>query len=178
MHQQALRDSFSAVSKPNVASKYVGKLLKRSTRFTCFCTAQTSTVQQNFVSIFELFQNEFFKTLIFSANIVIFLIKFDEHLSEIRDKCQKIEKDMEMYRNSANICGYLLTYSWFFADYFAEFFEFGTIQKFANVADLETCCKICIFSQDPSSIQPRTSPDKIVVWGSRALIWDRFCPCN
>ena len=34
---------------------FVGKLLTRSTRFTCFCTAQTSIFQQNFVKLFRIF---------------------------------------------------------------------------------------------------------------------------
>ena len=34
---------------------FVGKLLTRSTRFTCFCTAQTSIFQKNFVTFFRIF---------------------------------------------------------------------------------------------------------------------------
>ena len=39
---------------------FVGKLLTRSTRFTCFCTAQTSIFQQIFVTNFWIF-SQFFK---------------------------------------------------------------------------------------------------------------------
>ena len=50
---QTLRGSFLAVSKPTFASEFsrilVGKLLTKSTRFACFCIAQTSIFQQNFV---------------------------------------------------------------------------------------------------------------------------------
>ena len=38
---------------------FVGKLLTRSTRFTCFCTAQTSIFQQNFVKNFRIFRQFF-----------------------------------------------------------------------------------------------------------------------
>ena len=38
---------------------FVGKLLTRSTRFTCFCTAQTSIFQQNFVKLFAFFRKFF-----------------------------------------------------------------------------------------------------------------------
>ena len=34
---------------------FVGKLLTRSTRFTCFCTAQTSIFQKIFVKFFRIF---------------------------------------------------------------------------------------------------------------------------
>ena len=36
---------------------FVRKLLTRSTRFTCFCTAQTSIFQQIFVANFEIFND-------------------------------------------------------------------------------------------------------------------------
>ena len=34
---------------------FVGKLLTRSTRFTCFCTAQTSIFQKLFIKFFRIF---------------------------------------------------------------------------------------------------------------------------
>ena len=40
---------------------FVGKLLTRSTRFTCFCTAQTSIFQKFFVKIFRIFWQCFAK---------------------------------------------------------------------------------------------------------------------
>ena len=45
----------------------VGKLLTRPTRFTCFCTAQTSMFQQNFVNLFLAFSKlQMLKSSIFS----------------------------------------------------------------------------------------------------------------
>ena len=41
---------------------FVGKLLTRSTRFTCFCTAQTSIFQKKFVKLFRIFRQNFAKT--------------------------------------------------------------------------------------------------------------------
>ena len=38
---------------------FVGKLLTRSTRFTCFCTAQTSIFQQNFVKLLRILRQFF-----------------------------------------------------------------------------------------------------------------------
>ena len=40
---------------------FVGKLLTRSTRFTCFCTAQTSIFQKKFVKRSLIFQHNFAK---------------------------------------------------------------------------------------------------------------------
>ena len=40
---------------------FVGKLLTRSTRFTCFCTAQTSIFQKMFVNFFRIFWQTFVK---------------------------------------------------------------------------------------------------------------------
>ena len=40
---------------------FVGKLLTRSTRFTCFCTAQTSIFQKIFVKLFRIFWQNFVK---------------------------------------------------------------------------------------------------------------------
>ena len=43
-------------------------------------------------------------------------------------------------------------------------FEFGAVQRNANLVDLEKCCKMRLFSLSQLSIQPRTSPLK---FGSR-----------
>ena len=49
-------------------------------------------------------------------------------------------------------------------------FEFGAVQKGANIVDLEKCCKthtFIIYSQKSASTQPRTSTPKIF----------KFCEC-
>ena len=58
-NDQTLQGSFSSVSTPNFARKYSLerlKLLTRSRRFTCFCTARTSIFQQNCVKLFRIFR--------------------------------------------------------------------------------------------------------------------------
>ena len=42
-----------------------------------------------------------------------------------------------------------------------EFFEFGAVQRNANLVDLEKRCKMSIWLQKSASIQPRTSPYKL-----------------
>ena len=57
----------------------VGKLLTRSTRFTCFCTAQTSIFQKNFVKLFRIFRQilqEFIIFEFFSVIVAQILMKF------------------------------------------------------------------------------------------------------
>ena len=53
----------SPISKPAKFCKkiFVGKLLTRSTRFTCFCTAQTSIFQKIFVKLVRKFRQFFAK---------------------------------------------------------------------------------------------------------------------
>ena len=68
---------------------FVGKLLTRSTRFTCFCTAQTSIFQKHFVKLFRIFPNIFrqnFAKLFthFRKMCIEFCSEFDEILSEFR----------------------------------------------------------------------------------------------
>ena len=53
---------------------FVGQLLTRSTRFTCFCTAQTSIFQQNFVIFFHIFRQNFQNLVI--NNFQIIFIEF------------------------------------------------------------------------------------------------------
>ena len=43
---------------------------------------------------------------------------------------------------------------------FSCIFEFGAVQKFVNLVDLEKCCKMSIWLQKSASIQPRTSLSK------------------
>ena len=62
----------------------VGKLLTRSTRFTCFCTPQTSIFQKIFVKLFRIFWQFFAKTRYFWILFIDFCSDFDELLSEFR----------------------------------------------------------------------------------------------
>ena len=39
-------------------------------------------------------------------------------------------------------------------------FEFGAVQRNANLVDLEKCCKMRLFALSQLTIQPRTSPLK------------------
>ena len=64
---------------------FVGKLLTRSTRFTCFCTAQTSIFQKLFVKFFRIFWQKFAKIVIFEFFSVIFaqiLMKFCRNFAD------------------------------------------------------------------------------------------------
>ena len=63
---------------------FVGNLLTRSTRFTCFCTAQTSIFQKVFVKIFRIFWQKFAKFRYFWILFTDFCSDFDEILSEFR----------------------------------------------------------------------------------------------
>ena len=63
---------------------FVGKLLTRSTRFTCFCTAQTSIFQKIFVKFFRIFSQKFAKFRYFWILFTDFCSDFDEILSEFR----------------------------------------------------------------------------------------------
>ena len=63
---------------------FIGKLLTRSTRFTCFCTAQTSIFQKIFVKLFRIFRQNFAKFRYFWILFTDFCSDFDEILSEFR----------------------------------------------------------------------------------------------
>ena len=63
---------------------FVGKLLTRSTRFTCFYTAQTSIFQKFFVKNFRIFWQNFAKIRYFWILFTDFCSDFDEILSEFR----------------------------------------------------------------------------------------------
>ena len=52
---------------------FIGKLLTRSTRFTCFCTAQTSIFQKLFVKFFRIFWQNLQKIVIFEFFSLILL---------------------------------------------------------------------------------------------------------
>ena len=49
----------------------------------------------------------------------------------------------------------------FFKPIFCENFEIAAVQKYANLVELEKCCRTHIFLQNFVLIQPRTSPPKI-----------------
>ena len=51
---------------------FVGKLLTRSTRFTCFFTAQTSIFQKIFIKLFRIFRQNLQNFVIFEFFLVIF----------------------------------------------------------------------------------------------------------
>ena len=63
---------------------FVGKLLTRSSRFTCFCTAQTLIFQKCFVNFFRIFWQKFAKFRYFWILFTDFCSDFDEILSEFR----------------------------------------------------------------------------------------------
>ena len=53
--------------------------------------------------------------------------------------------------------------------------EFGAVQKYVNLVDLEKCCKMSIWLQNLASIQPRTSPNKLCSFRSKiGLKYDRI----
>ena len=54
---------------------FVGKLLTKSTRFTCFCTAQTSIFQKKIVNIFSRMNDEFPMFFILCVEFCMFLQK-------------------------------------------------------------------------------------------------------
>ena len=64
-YRQISNGSFSAVSKSNFASKCSlessWRDLQDLSRFTCFCTAQTSIFQKVFVKLFRIFWQKFAK---------------------------------------------------------------------------------------------------------------------
>ena len=51
---------------------------------------------------------------------------------------------------------------------FDQKIEFGAVQKYVNLVDLEKCCKMSIYLQNLASIQPRRSPPKFGGRFSRA----------
>ena len=71
---------------------FVGKLLTRSTRFTCFCTAQTSIFQKIFVKLFRIFWQNLQKFVIFEFFSLIFaqiLMKFGRNFADNLEKKEK-----------------------------------------------------------------------------------------
>ena len=86
-------------------SRRIFQDFSRSTRFTFLCTAQTSKFQERTRPKFcrnETFSFSFsFSFQQKSMNFVIFLLNFDEILSEFYEKLQEITKVLNILRNSA-----------------------------------------------------------------------------
>ena len=86
-------------------SRRIFQDFSRSTRFAFLCTAQTSKFQEKTGPKFcrnETFSVSFsFSFQQKSMNFVIFLLKFDEILSEFHEKFQGIVKFLNILRNSA-----------------------------------------------------------------------------
>ena len=76
---------------------FVGKLLTRSTRFTCFCTAQTSIFQQNFVKLFRIFRQNFAKFDHFHWILLRFWWKFLGISPNICRKCWTFLKFLDFW---------------------------------------------------------------------------------
>ena len=84
---------------------FVGKLLTRSTRFTCFCTAQTSIFQKKFVKLFRIFRQNFANLPIFET----FSLNFAESFSR-----NFLSKFCKIYSFSKNFHWILLRVWWNF----------------------------------------------------------------
>ena len=72
---------------------FVGQLLTRSTRFTCFCTAQTSIFQKIFVKHFSHFSAKFRKNLIHYFFILFIdfaqiLMKFCRNFADVLENVE------------------------------------------------------------------------------------------
>ena len=77
---------------------FVGKLLTRSTRFTCFCTAQTSIFQKIFVKLFRIFWQNLAKIRYFFILFTDFCSDFDEILSEFHEHAPNV-KNFQQFSN-------------------------------------------------------------------------------
>ena len=91
---------------------FVGKLLTRSTRFTCFCTAQTSIFQQNWVKLFRIFRQILQTLAIFEFFPLIFaliLMKFCRNFADILEKniiefCSELNEILSEFRKYFQKC--------------------------------------------------------------------------
>ena len=70
----------------------VGKLLTRSTRFTCFCTAQTSIFQKMFVKLFRIFRQVLAKITHFQKTGLKFT-NLDEKYPEFQHFLRKFKDE-------------------------------------------------------------------------------------
>ena len=78
-------------------SRRILQHFSRSTRFAHLCTAQISKFQLKIVHKFLLEWNEnFIPSEENLMKFVIFLLNFDEHLSEFREELQKITNSLDM----------------------------------------------------------------------------------
>ena len=75
----------------------VGKLLTRSTIFTCFCTAQISIFQQNFVKLVLICVQLFLQKTLFSSNFTQILMKCSRNFTSIFSK-QILKRNFEKFR--------------------------------------------------------------------------------
>ena len=103
------------------------QFFSKSTRFAFFCTAQSQNLQ-----IFRKFFRENFRISRIFAKIVL-------NFCEIAAKINKI---------LTQICKHVQT---------SAKFDFGAVQKNANLVNSEKICKMRMLSLSEASIQPRTS---------------------
>ena len=93
------------------------------------------------------------------------------HIQKSKEYLKLVTTDLEDYlrslRNFANFAKFAIFVAAFprksliFQTDFCENFEIAAVQKYANLVELEKCCRTHIFLQNFVLIQPRTSPPKI-----------------
>ena len=93
--RQTLEGSFSAVSKPNFASKYAFESSRRDLHNALLCTApkshffqRVSRICQNLRKISEILRNSQFFKPIFCENCEIAAVQKDANLVELEKCCQ------------------------------------------------------------------------------------------
>ena len=93
--RQTLEGSFSAVSKPNFASKYAFESSRRDLHNALLCTApkshffqKISRICQNLRKFSEILRNSQFFKLIFCENFEIAAVQKDANLVELEKCCQ------------------------------------------------------------------------------------------
>ena len=89
------------------------------------------------------------------------------------------ENPNEKWQNSAKFCKNLEKIANFYEKLKnLENFEFVAVQRFANLVDLEKCCKMSIWLQKSALIQPRTSPPKFAGRRFRSPRFPRSAPAT
>ena len=78
----------------------VGKLVTRSTRFTCFCTAQTSIFQKFFVKNFRIVWQTFAKFRYFWILFNCFFLRFWWKLFELTKYCRGLPKNANKFKEN------------------------------------------------------------------------------
>ena len=116
---------------------------------------------------FTIFQ---FFSAIFRKNIAVFfwiisdsrqILRFSKKFGEISTKFH--QNLASKRQNSIKKCRRMNNSFFIFEKSLAIFdwnFESGAVQRFANLVDLEKCCKMRIWTQKSASIQKRTSLPK------------------